>query len=162
MFGAVRVRGWPAGVWLAGAIASMVPDLDVIGFSFGVRYGDLLGHRGLTHSLVFAAVLATLFAMQFPSPRRPVWLFLFACTASHGLLDAATDGGLGIAFFSPFSNQRYFWPWRPIVVSPIGVGGFFSDWGLAVIQSELVWIWLPCVALMAVALVSHQRLRLKP
>jgi inner membrane protein len=45
-----------------------------------------------------------------------------------------TNGGLGVAFFLP---------WRPILVSPIGVGRFFSERGFAVLQSELVWIWLP-------------------
>src|SRR4051812_29114693 len=130
LFTGVRTRGWPAGVGLAGAICSMVPDLDVIGFSFGVRYGDLLGHRGLTHSLAFAAGLAALVAGQFPSARGRIWVFLVACTASHGVLDAATDGGLGVAFFSPLSNHRYFWAWRPLVVSPIGLSGFFANGGL--------------------------------
>jgi hypothetical protein len=31
-------------------------------------------------------------------------------TASHGMLDAMTDGGLGVAFFAPFDNARYFFP----------------------------------------------------
>src|SRR5437016_6138642 len=31
---------------LADAVCSIVPDLDVVGFSFGIRYGDILGHRG--------------------------------------------------------------------------------------------------------------------
>jgi membrane-bound metal-dependent hydrolase YbcI (DUF457 family) len=30
---------------------SLLPDLDVIGFSFGVRYANPWGHRGATHSL---------------------------------------------------------------------------------------------------------------
>jgi len=64
-------------------------------------------------------------------------------TASRGFLDAMTDGGLGVAFFSPFDNHRYFFPWRPIRVSPIGIGRFFSPRGLDVLQSELLWIWLP-------------------
>ena len=42
---------------LAGAACSIVPDLDVIGFSFGVRYNDMLGHRGITHSILFAITL---------------------------------------------------------------------------------------------------------
>ena len=41
-----------------GALCSVVPDLDVIGFYFGIQYGDMWGHRGLTHSVVFAALLA--------------------------------------------------------------------------------------------------------
>src|SRR5678815_3579050 len=63
-------------------------------------------------------------------------------TASHGLLDALTNGGRGIGFFAPFSNHRYFFPWRPIQVSPIGVG-FFSPRGLRVLASEAGWIWVP-------------------
>jgi inner membrane protein len=69
--------------------------------------------------------------------------YLFVATASHGLLDAMTNGGLGGAFFSPFSNHRYFLPWKPIRVSPISVHRFFSGRGYAVLQSELLWIWVP-------------------
>jgi len=54
-----------------------------------------------------------------------------------------------VAFFSPFDNQRYFFPWRPILVSPIGVTRFFSHRGLMVLQSEILWIWLPSMLLIA-------------
>jgi inner membrane protein len=57
---------------------------------------------------------------------------------------------LGVAFFSPFSNARFFFPFRPIKVSPIGVGRFFSAKGLAVVQSEAMWLWLPSAAIFAV------------
>jgi inner membrane protein len=87
--------------------------------------------------------------------RFPLWIYFFLATASHGLLDAMTDGGLGVAFFSPFSNTRCFLPWTPIRVSPIGVGRFFSERGLAVIQSELFWIWLPS----AILITSFWKLR---
>ncbi len=40
-----------------GAFCSTLPDLDVIGLYFGIEYGDLWGHRGMTHSVVFAALL---------------------------------------------------------------------------------------------------------
>ena len=50
---------------------------------------------------------------------------------------------LGAIFFAPFSDTRYFFPWRPIVVSPIGVGEFFGPRGLRVMWSELGWVWLP-------------------
>src|SRR5207245_10251330 len=52
-------------------------------------------------------------------------------------------GGLGVAFFAPFSNIRYFLRWRPIVVSPISVYGFVGRRGLIVLWSELGWVWLP-------------------
>lgn len=152
--------------WVVGALFSILPDLDAIGFRFGIRYGDLLGHRGLTHSLAFAAALA-LAAIPFAERQR--WLlfvYLFLCTASHGVLDALTDGGLGVAFFSPFSNERFFFPWRPLVVSPIGIAGFFNERSLAVLRSELIWVVLPSLALFVLGFVAHgrrgQRLEVEP
>ncbi|HEY1422807.1 MAG TPA: metal-dependent hydrolase [Candidatus Acidoferrum sp.] len=145
---------------------SMVPDLDVIGFRFGIRYGDFWGHRGFTHSLLFAAILATLvttigFFQGSPGLSRiSLFLYFFLATASHGLLDAMTNGGLGVAFFSPFDNTRYFLPWRPIVVSPISVTRFFSERGLAVLQGELLWIWIP-TGLLAVLMLVLRRTLLK-
>jgi inner membrane protein len=56
-----------------------------------------------------------------------------------------TNGGLGVAFFSPFDKSRYFLPWRPIRVSPISVHRFFSGSGYAVLRSELLWIWVPAI-----------------
>ena len=64
-------------------------------------------------------------------------------TLSHGVLDAFTDGGLGIAFFAPFDASRYFFPWRPLAVSPIGISQFFSAWGLIVLLTEGIWIGIP-------------------
>ena len=147
--------GMPKRVWIAGALCSVLPDIDVIGFHFGIHYGDFWGHRGFTHSLLFAAILAALVAILGFSRTSPgpglllIWSYLFLATASHGFLDAMTDGGLGVAFFSPFDNQRYFLPWRPILVSPIGIGRFFSGRGLQVLKSELLWIWLPSALLAA-------------
>jgi inner membrane protein len=58
--------------------------------------------------------------------------------ASHGLLDALTDGGLGAALLWPFSDERFFAPWRPLPVAPIGAR-FWSGRGLAVLAVELCW-----------------------
>jgi inner membrane protein len=143
-------------VWIAGALCSMIPDVDVIGFHFGVHYSDFWGHRGFTHSLLFAAVLAVVVAMILLSnsgiARWPLFAYLFIATASHGVLDAMTNGGLGIAFFSPFNNERCFLPWRPIRVSPIAASRFFSARGLAILQNEFVWIWIPAIAFAAAVL----------
>jgi inner membrane protein len=141
-------------VLLLGVTCSILPDFDVIGFNIGIRYGDLWGHRGLTHSLVFAALLSgtlvTLWYRQKPAAVRVglFWYFFFS-TASHGVLDAMTNGGLGVAFFSPFDTTRYFFTLRPIPVSPIGVYEFFTEYGLQVLLSEVLWIWFPSCALCA-------------
>jgi inner membrane protein len=134
------------GFWVAAIFFSALPDIDVIGFSMGVRYGDLWGHRGMTHSLLFAAAVSAVIAAMWSGMSGERWkvgLLFFSIIASHGLLDAMTDGGLGVAFFSPFDTHRYFFPWRPIHVSPIGVHRFFSARGIEVLRSEIIWIWLP-------------------
>ena len=145
---------------LAGAACSIVPDLDVIGFSFGVRYSDMLGHRGITHSILFAIVLSAVLTFTlFRNSEGSNWivfLFLFLSALSHTLLDMLTNGGLGVALFAPFSNERYFFPRRPIEVSPIGVYSFFSDWGIRVILSELRWIWLPSTIVFVVGQVARR------
>lgn len=139
----------PKRVWVLGAALAAAPDLDVIGFRYGIAYGDLLGHRGLTHSIPFAAAVTGL--VVWASFRRGVpglgprmlWLYLFLAMASHGLLDALTDGGLGVALLAPIDGTRYFFPLQPIRVSPIGIRQFFSHRGAEAIVSELAWVWLP-------------------
>jgi membrane-bound metal-dependent hydrolase YbcI (DUF457 family) len=57
------------------------------------------------------------------APGLVALLLLFLAAASHPLLDMLTDGGLGVALLAPFSWSRYFFPFRPIPVSAIGVDG---------------------------------------
>jgi inner membrane protein len=147
------------GLLLAGALCAMVPDLDVIGFYFGVRYSDMLGHRGLSHSIAFALGLSALLAAAWPTAepgRLPAFLFLFLATLSHPFLDAFTDGGLGVAWFAPFSNQRYFFPWRPLAVPPIGIEAFFTTRDWHVLKSEFVWVWLPSLCVFASGLIAKR------
>ena len=132
--------------WTAAIACSVLPDFDVIGFGFRIHYGDLWGHRGMTHSLLFALALGITAGVVLNGRRAKVlWnsLLVLGITASHGILDAMTNGGLGIAFFSPFETTRYFFSWRPIQVSPIGLGWFFSDRGVSVLLNEALYVWVP-------------------
>ena len=144
-----------------GALCSALPDLDVIGLYVGIQYGDLWGHRGMTHSVVFAALLAGILVGVWyrgkpAAAMAGLFLYFFLCTASHGVLDAMTNGGLGVAFFSPFDTTRYFFPLRPVLVSPIGVSEFFSEYGVWILASEAIWIWLPsCVAFLVLRVVQR-------
>lgn len=155
--------GIPKRVWVIGVACSVIPDFDVMGFRFGIRYGDFWGHRGFTHSLVFATILASVIVLLVFRDGLPnisplsMWIYFFLATASHGLLDSMTDGGLGVAFFAPFDNRRYFLSWTPIRVSPIGIGRFFTSRGYAVLQSELLWIWVPSGVLIGSALFLRRR-----
>jgi inner membrane protein len=145
-------RRLPARYWVLGAIASMAPDIDVLAFRLGIPYEAPLGHRGGTHSILFAAIVATMLTFRewrHWAGHGSLFNYLLVSALSHPLLDMLTDGGLGIALLYPFSTERFFFSWRPIAVSPIG-GAFFSQAGLEVIASELKWIWLPCVAIAAI------------
>lgn len=124
------------GLWSA---LSLAPDLDVIGFRFGVAYQAPWGHRGATHSILFCLTLALLLAFLARAFQRPVgktFLVAGAVLISHPLLDVLTDGGLGCALGWPFHMQRYFAPYTPIPVAPIG-RRIVSHWGLRVMLTEL-------------------------
>lgn len=140
--------------------ASLLPDIDALGLWLGVPYAHAFGHRGFTHSLPFAALLAaatTPLAPAVGADRALTFLLLFVGAASHGLLDAMTNGGLGVALFSPFSQRRMFLPWRVIEVSPLRPSALFSRRGLDVLRSELRWVWVPCM-LAALAAIALRRL----
>jgi inner membrane protein len=140
--GASRRKFWAHGVVLMGL--SMWPDFDVIGFPLGIRYADPLGHRGAAHSFVFAiftGIVVGLLARWMKAPAIKAAIVATLVVASHPVLDAFTDGGLGVALFWPFSNERIFWPWQPIPVAPIGLG-FFSRRGLECAITELL-MFLP-------------------
>jgi len=141
----------PRRLLLAGVLVSALPDLDVITLGWGVPYSSGLGHRGFSHSLLVAAGMALAGAATAPALRAGVgrvFVFLFVAIASHGALDAFTNGGLGVAFLWPWSGERFFAPeaLRVIEVSPIGLGRFLSARGVVVLESELRWIWPPALA----------------
>ncbi|MGH9845591.1 MAG: metal-dependent hydrolase [Blastocatellia bacterium] len=139
----------PHSDWLAMAsvILAFLPDVDGLFFRL-IPYRHPLGHRGLTHSLLFAAVAGLVTAMIFVQKRwngshsfAGLAIFFSLVTASHGFFDAMTTGGLGVAFFAPFDTTRYFFPFRPIPVSPMSLAGLLSDRGLRVIATELGLFW---------------------
>jgi inner membrane protein len=146
----------PLRVWLCGAFLTALPDADFLGWQLGVPYGHPVGHRGFTHSLFFAAVMALVSALYFRKGAGlklgVLWSFFFLCGASHGLLDGMTNGGLGVAYFAPFDNTRYWMPWRPIPVAPLGPRLIFSGWGWRVFKAELVYLWVPCLLFAAAVL----------
>jgi inner membrane protein len=66
---------------------------------------------------------------------------------THPLLDMLTDGGSGVMILFPFTTERFFFPWRPIRVSPLSVARFFDRAG-GILRSELPF----CAAAMLVGL----------
>lgn len=143
--------------WIAGAVCAALPDIDALARPFGnLAYESVFGgHRGLTHSLFFAGVLGAVVAWAFfrgprwQGQRMRLWAYLFLSTASHGFLDALSTIGDGVAFFAPFSFTHYAFAWQPL--GDIGPGG-----GLvrlpALIGNELLWVGLPSLIVVAIAL----------
>lgn len=119
---------------------SMLPDADVIAFPLGIAYEHPLGHRGASHSFVFAVFVGLVaLALARPLKQPPLRLFVTVTVIllTHGLLDTLTNGGLGIELLWPFSYERFFAPVSLIPVAPIGLG-MLSVRGLLVIVVELV------------------------
>jgi inner membrane protein len=138
----------PTPLLISGIAVSVLPDLDVLAFRYGILYTSNFGHRGFSHSLLFALILALLGACAFryfQTSFRRAFLFLFLAAVSHGILDAFTNGGLGIAFLWPLSTERFFAPMQVIQVSPIGISRFLSLRGVSVLISEIIWVWIPCL-----------------
>ncbi len=139
----------PGRLLFAGVVVSMLPDLDVVAFRLGIPYTAEFGHRGFSHSIIFALFVAVAGACLFRvwgSTFLRSFLFLFVAAVSHGVLDAFTNGGRGIAFLWPWSTERFFAPIQVIQVAPFGISRLFSERGAAVLWSELLWVWLPLMS----------------
>ena len=144
-------------------LCTVIPDADVLAFPLGLPYEHPLGHRGFSHSILFAFLFALFIVKLFFKESRLssgrgllLLLLFFFSTLSHSILDAMTTGGLGVGYLIPFHNERYFFGWRPIQVSPIGISNFFSEWGLRVIKSEVVWIGIPAALLYSLGLALNR------
>ncbi|HTR34602.1 MAG TPA: metal-dependent hydrolase [Bryobacteraceae bacterium] len=144
------------------AMCAMLPDIDVIGLRLGVPYDSLFGHRGITHSVLFAGLVALAISLPLWSRSKTretlqTLACVFVATVSHGVLDALTNGGLGVAFFAPFNDARYFFPVTPIEVSPLRADVFLTVRGVSVLSSEALWVWCPAAIVAVVARLTRCR-----
>jgi inner membrane protein len=160
---AFETERWPRRrAYLVGAICSVVPDLDVLGLHMHIPYASTYGHRGFSHSLLAAAVVGLLaLVLGFRKEHRSWSLacYLIIVSASHGLLDACSSGGLGIAFFAPFDNTRYFLPWRPIQAAPLVITRTLLHHFWTAFSSEMKWILLPSILFSLACLALKGRFR---
>ena len=161
---ALAPENTPGRFWPIAIVTAALPDADSASFYFRLPYSSILGHRGFFHSPFLGLFVSLGFMLLFfrnLASFSPRWwcyfLILWLAWTSHGLLDALTDGGRGVAFFAPFSSTRFFFPWTPIPVAPIRIKAFFSSWGLSVFKSELLWIWLPGLILVLLSKAIRSR-----
>jgi inner membrane protein len=132
---------------LFASLLAVLPDADAL-WRHWVTNNDLLRHRGLTHSLLFAALTGLAAAFLFLKMKWNAdkgYGFLAAvlglATASHGFFDAMTTGGQGVAFFAPFNNARHFFAFRPIPVAPFSAAALLTARGVNLLLWELALIW---------------------
>ena len=153
----------PARYWGAAITLATVPDVDIAFVWMGARYRGMFGHRGITHSIAFAAAAAA--AVAFLAFRGERWarlrprlgaIFLLA-GLSHGFLDASMASGVGVAALAPFSAARFHSIFRPILVTPPTGNPWLDPGGIRVTNSEIAWIWIPSLAVIFLALRLRRR-----
>lgn len=115
---------------VAGFLAALTPDLDVLIRSASDPLLAVEYHRQFTHSLIFipfGALLASLvlwWVMKRYLTFRELYLAAFLGIATHGLLDAFTS--YGTQLFWPFTDLRVAWNTVSIIdpVITLGLLGF--------------------------------------
>ncbi len=149
---------------IALAAVAVLPDADVVGWWFGVPYAHPLGHRGFSHSLPFALLVGCVAPLLLHGGEARRQRLVLGCgyalaTASHGVLDAFTDGGLGIGFWIPFSDERVFAPFRPILTSSLDPAHAFGSRGLLVLRNEALWVGLPVLGATGLVVLARRLCR---
>jgi inner membrane protein len=104
------------------ALLAVAPDLDLVPIALGWGHLVPLGHRGATHSLAVAALVAAAVAFAWPGTSRVrTGLFAFLAMASHGLVDPLVEGSSGTALLWPFANVLFTWGgFQPVPATPVG------------------------------------------
>jgi inner membrane protein len=102
--------GRRAAAW--GAVGGIVPDLDILATLPMGAWGEMLYHRGVTHSLGFGPVVGPIlgYALWRAHGRRPgelgAWIGLFVLAlVTHPLLDLFTT--YGTQLLAPMSDRRF-------------------------------------------------------
>lgn len=157
VFGKIFSKGTGTKFWIFTIICAILPDIDVLTRYFGVPYGHMLGHRGFFHSIMFvlmtAFIVVTTGFREIKHLSKEWWSYVayfFLIGLSHIILDAMTSGGMGVGLFMPFDSARHFLPYRPIRASPFRIISFFESDGMQILVSELIWIWIPSVAIIII------------
>lgn len=139
----------PRRTWALAAFCAVAPDLDWFVSLGNIHRGHVLNHRGAAHSLFAAAcIAAVVFLTCFRKEQRrgAVWLCLTVAAMSHGLLDACTAGGVGVALFMPFSDTRWACIWQPGHVAPLPLNRAHTHFFLSSLLDEARWIGIPALA----------------
>lgn len=149
----IREAVRPVGLMFSAGLLSAAPDLDTIFFGI-IPYAHFFGHRGFFHSPFFAICSAlTISCLLFALSRSftigasfGVAAAFAIAIASHGILDAMTNDGLGVMLLYPFSDERIFFSWRPFHAPPIKLSNLSWPQVQMMLKSEYP-IVLACIAI---------------
>lgn len=146
-------RKMPLRFWLMTAFCATIPDIDIFWRRLAANRSDIWSHRGITHSLLGAAVIGLLVAIVYrwmrprdavldeemlpnqPRSRGPssilwlLWLFFGLATLSHAILDMLSSGYYGVMLLAPFSNQHFAFGWQPVWSAPGALDLIFPRYG---------------------------------
>jgi len=156
-----------------GALAGMVPDLDVLIRSTDNPILFLEFHRQFSHSLIFipfgalfcALVFYPLLASRWFRNKWPaaslsfaqIYLFSFLGYATHGLLDACTS--YGTQLFWPFSTERFAWNTvsiiDPLFTLPVLILVLLGAYKKNVRYARVAFVY--AVIYLSLGLVQHHR-----
>jgi inner membrane protein len=127
-------------ICVAASACAALPDIDVV-WSMSLPDSSPFAHRAITHSIVFAVAAALCMRAVFfrQGPRR-ITLTLGIAALSHSCLDAFSRYSLGIAFFLPFSAQRFRFPWTPL--GSVSLAGQLAQEALVVCLPAVLLAWL--------------------
>ncbi len=136
----------PRRTWILGALCATAPDLDWFTAFLRVHPGNFLAHRGITHSLLGAVLLAlAVYVLGLKQEQRNprIGAYLLLASLSHGMLDACTSGPVGVAFFYPFSTSRWGCYWQPFRDAPLPFWPGLRLPFLGALLGEALWIGGP-------------------
>lgn len=119
---------------LAAAACAALPDIDFFGWP--------VAHRGLTHSLAFALVAAVVATVVLFRGEQRSALVLGLALLSHSCLDALSTYSFGIAFFAPFSAERYRFVWTPLGDPRGELAGQLVQEAIVVLAPAILIAWL--------------------
>ena len=142
----------PRRTLVLGTLRALAPDLDSFTLFLPLHPGNFLAHRGVSHSLLAAVLLAAavlLFGFRREQRSLKVGVYLLLASISHGLLDACTSGRIGVAFFYPFSTSRWGCYWQPFLDAPLPFWPGLRLPFLGALLGEALWIGLPGLLLVA-------------
>ena len=105
-------KGFGKKAMLWGIAAQSIPDIDFLTALFLNTSENLLAHRGITHSVLFAIFVVPVFAIVANKVHQPhnipfiKWILFFAIQVfTHLFLDSFNNYGIGL--FEPFSTIRF-------------------------------------------------------